>query len=228
MKKFEIFVLVIMLVIMSNTIAVSAAENNDTVVATEKLNEEAGEKLIKEQMDGWEKLNEDYKSGKLVIQADKTNDSDGDFSTKAIGTYPTRSGVILVTDSALGSFGSIVGHAGIIYSDYLTVESFGDTGVNYYDNNWDTRYSDANVYGVSAKDTTFAEDHTAAVWAYNKWGCPYNIDFFNIDIRTKFYCSQLVYAAFIDNFNINLNQGGGIVTPLDLVQTSNTFTLYQN
>lgn len=228
MKKYKIFVLVIMLCLMSNTILVSAAGNNDTVVATEKLNEEASEKLIKEQMDGWEKLNQDYNSGKLVIQADKTNGSNGDFSTKAMGTYPTRSGVILVTDSAVGSFGSIVGHAGIIHSSYLAVESFKENGVYYYANDWDTRYSGSNVYGVTASGTTNAEDNTAAVWAYRKWGCPYNTVFFDINTRTKFYCSHLVYAAFIDNFNINLNQGGGIVTPLDLVQTSNTYTLYQN
>ena len=36
-------------------------------------------------------------------------------------------------------------------------------------------------------------------------GKPYNYNYFNVSTRKKFYCSQLVWAAFKDNYGIDLD-----------------------
>ena len=61
--------------------------------------------------------------------------------------YPTRAGIILVTTD--GSFGSLVGHAGIIWSSKTTIESFPSTGVKKFKNDWDSRYK--KVWAVTTK-----------------------------------------------------------------------------
>lgn len=145
-----------------------------------------------------------------------------DSKDERASSYPTRKGVILVTKD--GSFGELVGHAGIIYSTDETVESFPDGGVQKYRNNWNTRYS--TVYGSSVTTTSFSEDANAADIAYSYIGKPYNWIFTNTKTTSKFYCSQLVYRSFLDAANINLNEGGWIVFPIDLVQSNYTYTFY--
>lgn len=137
-------------------------------------------------------------------------------------TYPTRKGVILVTDD--GSFGELVGHAGIIYSSTETVESFPDGGVALYDNDWDTRYT--TVYGATVVGTTSTEDSLASDDAEGRIGKPYNWIFTDVNRVDQFYCSQLVYRAFLDVASINLNQGGWICFPIDLIQSKSTNTIY--
>lgn len=171
---------------------------------------------------------------KKPILADK-NSSVGGFSTNGFGTYPTRKGVILITDSPGGSIGKILGHAGIIWSSYYTEESFAESfspkeidGVWYYDNDWDERYSEDKVYGISVYDTTAAEDAEVADWCEDQEGKPYNWNFFNWGTRDSFYCSQLVYAGYLDNFDIDIWGYSDFILPMDLYYNENTYTLYEN
>ncbi len=142
------------------------------------------------------------------------------------GTYPTRKGVILSTptNASLGGK-TFVGHSAIIYSASKVVESLGD-GVTTGNNNWNS--TKTKCYGVTVYGTTAAEDAAAADYCYNKIGCPYNYNFLNVNTRTKFYCSQLVWASYLDLYEIDLNTStlGNIITPMELVNTDKTYTIY--
>lgn len=150
----------------------------------------------------------------------------GASSRAVTGTYPTRKGVILAT-STNASLGGVtfVGHATIIYSANTVVESLGD-GVVTGDNNWSS--SKTKCYGVTVASTNSGQDASAADWCYQRIGCPYNYNFANVSTRTKFYCSQLVWASFWDLYGIDLNANtlGSIITPMELVNTDKTYVVY--
>ena len=186
--------------------------------------------VIQQQLDAFDTLEKEIqKNRNIVVQPDK--DSNGKARA---GTYPTRKGVILVTRD--GSFDKIVGHAGIVYNSTTTIEAFpkekapkntaGEVvnGVTTYANKWNTRYK--KVYAVTTSGTTIEQDSSAADYAYTHRNKPYNWVFTSIETTDKFYCSQLVYKSYKTKTGKNLNQGGGIVFPIDLVQSSNTYTIY--
>lgn len=153
--------------------------------------------------------------------------ADKGVTTRAVsGTYPTRKGVILSTptNASLGGV-TFVGHAAIIYSASKVVESLGN-GVTTGNNNWNTVKT--KCYGVTVVGTTTAEDTAAADFCYRQIGCPYNYNFLNVSTRSKYYCSQLVWASFFDLYSIDLNTStlGNIITPMELVNTDKTVTIY--
>lgn len=154
-------------------------------------------------------------------------DKGTNISTFAMsGTYPTRKGVILATNTNASLGGkTFVGHAAIIYNSSTVVESL-SKGVTTGKNNWNTTKS--KCWGVTVKGTTTAQDASAANWCYNKIGKPYNYVFTNVSTREKFYCSQLVWASFKDLYGIDLNTStlGSIVTPMELVNTDKTSIIY--
>lgn len=140
------------------------------------------------------------------------------------GKYPTRKGAILVTPDAYKNL-IPTGHAAIVVNSSTVVESVSN-GVVYGKNNW--KATKKKVYGVSVRSTTSKQDAQACDWCIRQRGKKYNINYFNVNTRSKFYCSQLVWAAFKDNFGINLNtsQFGNAIHPMELVNTSKTYTTY--
>ncbi|WP_353097694.1 YiiX/YebB-like N1pC/P60 family cysteine hydrolase [Tissierella praeacuta] len=160
------------------------------------------------------------------LEFDKLGERKGlSISAKLSGTYPRRKGAILVTKD---KFKGIIptGHAAIVYSHGTVVESLGE-GVITGKNDWyETRKT---CYGLTVKGTTISEDEQAANWCYRQIGKPYNWNYLNSSTRDKFYCSQLVYAAFLDNFGINLDTSdfGAAVHPMELVNSNNTSLLYE-
>lgn len=149
--------------------------------------------------------------------------SEINFSTNSICSYPTRNGVILVTTDGVSS-GIGTGHAGIIWTSTTVVESFLNGGVQTKPNNWNTCYK--SVYGVTTIGTTTSQDNEASNWCWRKTGLPYNWNFWDTSTRSKFYCSHLVWAAFKDLYGINTDDDGGIVWPVDLVNSKNTTIVY--
>ncbi|MGC3955705.1 MAG: YiiX/YebB-like N1pC/P60 family cysteine hydrolase [Propionicimonas sp.] len=127
--------------------------------------------------------------------------TDARAAAATTGTKPIRKGTILVTPDA---FKNLIptGHAAMVWSSSQVVESVAG-GVVMGKNNWET--SKKKAYGLTVKSTTVAQDAKAAEWAKDKVGKPYNLAYWNIDTRSKFYCSQLVWAAFKDNFQVDLN-----------------------
>ncbi|MDO4783872.1 MAG: YiiX/YebB-like N1pC/P60 family cysteine hydrolase [Propionibacteriaceae bacterium] len=140
------------------------------------------------------------------------------------GSYPRRPGVILVTPD---KYKKIIptGHAAIIWSKKSVVEALAE-GVVKRPNNWNN--GDRNqVYGVTVRGTTAAQDNAASNWAYAQIGKPYN--YYNTSTRSKFYCSQLVWAAFKDLYNIDLDtwRFGRAIHPMELVWTDRTHVIYR-
>lgn len=166
---------------------------------------------------------------------DKANQEEIVLDTKTqltragIGSYPTRKGVILVTDDA---YKGIIktGHSGIVYSSSQIVEANVD-GVEMGPNNWNKTKDQS--YGVSVSETSATQDSAVADWCYRQIGKPYNWNFYRMDYRDKFYCSHLIRAGFLDNFNIDLNTGdfdaAGLkaIHPMELVNTSRTSLIYR-
>ena len=68
-----------------------------------------------------------------------------------------------------------------------------------------------------------------ADWCYSQRGKPYNFDYYDVNTRSKFYCSQLIWAGFKDKYNVDLNtsQYGAAVHPLEFVSSDKTMILYK-
>lgn len=171
---------------------------------------------------------------KLIEEANQkeiTIDTKAPTTRASYGSYPTRKGVILVTDDAYkGVFE--VGHAAIIYTGTSVVESNPDNGVEIGPNDWNKSKSQA--YAVTVKGTTTAQDSTVANWCWNQRSKPYNWNFYRMDYRDKFYCSHLIRAGYLDLYNIDLdtsdfNVGSAMkaIHSMELVNTSQTSLIYR-
>lgn len=134
------------------------------------------------------------------VVADKNVTSPG-VSILVTGTYPTRKGVILVTNEKYKGIIPL-GHAAIIFN-YNTIVHSVENGVVEGNNNWNKKTAD--VWVTTVKGTTTAQDALAADYCFQQKSKPYNYAFASIDRDDAFYCSRLVYMAFKVKCNINLN-----------------------
>jgi len=140
---------------------------------------------------------------------------------------PTRKGIILVTtDPWKGVVES--GHAAIVYSEDSVIESLSN-GVVKGKNNWGNTKNE--YYAVFPLKASINDGEKAAEYCKKKTGLSYNINFYNIDTRKKFYCSQLVYASYKDLFKIDLNTDafksklGNPIHPYELLDSNNILPL---
>lgn len=60
-------------------------------------------------------------------------------------------------------------------------------------------------------------------------GKPYNYNFLDTLNRNAFYCSQLVWAGFYDNYGIDISTGflGSIIYPMEILDSENTMVIYR-
>lgn len=109
----------------------------------------------------------------------------GHDGTAAYGSRPTRKGVILATPD---KFKGLIptGHAAIVWDRDQVIESL-DAGVITGRNNWNITKTQA--YGVTVRGTSVSQDARAADWAYSQRWKPYNINYLDIQTRSRFYCS---------------------------------------
>ena len=165
------------------------------------------------------------KVAKMKVRADPKSA----FASRGVGVYPTRKGVILVTaDYYKGLIPT--GHAAIIYDSKTVVESVAE-GVIFGNNDWNkTKYT---CYGVTVISTTNDQDSKAADWCKTHLGKPYNYNYFDTSTRKSFYCSQLIWASYLENFKIDLNTlafwipfVGNAIHPVELVTTDKTCLVY--
>ena len=126
---------------LSNVSALDYTNDQDTIFPKEEVNE-----LI-------------TKANNLEINRD-----DKLKTRTSTGTYPTRKGVILVTDDA---YKGVIktGHSAIIYTSSTVVEA-NEPGVEIGPNNWNTSKNQA--YAVTVKDTTSKQDISAANYCYSQ------------------------------------------------------------
>ncbi len=203
--------------------AATKKEQNETTVDAEQIfKKEDVDQLIRQ-------------ADRQTVKADtKGKQQTSAFATRSFGnttpltSYPTRKGVIMVTPDS--HKGIPLGHAAIVYKKDCVVEATFH-GITTGANNWDKTRK--KVYGVTVNKTTDKQDEKAADWCYEQVGKLYNFNYFNTKTRKKFYCSQLVYAAYLDNYNIDLNTSawntilGNPIHPMELVTTSQTTTIYR-
>lgn len=154
---------------------------------------------------------------------------------------------VVASGSSLGSFGDILvsliidsgsvgfaGHAGIVSSNStITIESYAQScspinkdGVQYYDNTWGTQ---SGALLVRPYNATIANFQQAALFASQKIGKPYNWNFTNKTTTDAYYCSQLVWQAWL-SAGIDCETGSvpnAIIAPADLVNSSNTYIVQQ-
>lgn len=238
MKKYSKILCFVLttLTIMSSSQSVFGATtetNNSVVQASTATNDgAASDKVIKAAQKGaynkaiidaeWAKAKSKPVKADKVATKSLTNNT---ASLETVGTYPTRPGVILVTADAYKGL-IPTGHAAIVWSSATVVESVAN-GVTTGPNNWNV--SKNTCYGVTTNGTTANQDNEASNWCYSQYGKPYNWDFFNPYTRSAFYCSQLVYASFLDLYGIDLNTSefGVAVHPMELVNTPNTYIIYE-
>ncbi|WP_102400994.1 YiiX/YebB-like N1pC/P60 family cysteine hydrolase [Haloimpatiens massiliensis] len=166
--------------------------------------------IIKEKSMYLEKLTKNSYDSKLA-----TSRAAAITSSTSIGSY----GDVLITPVSWASGGSLTGHAGLVdwNSDY-TVESYPSDGVQRRVNDWRTRYTKIVVGHVGS-----AMNMTDAInYATSKINYGYNAQFANKWRTDKFYCSQLVWRAYIDQ-GIDLDKdGGNAVFPTDLIDNDLT------
>lgn len=196
----------------AETTSASTVFNPKEVVKLEKEIQKLPVYLDKDKVKG----NKLVKVDKKLVQSRK--------SAKKPWNYPTRKGVILVTSDAYKGL-IPTGHAAIVYSSSKVIESLSD-GVKKGKNNWYSKHK--TCYGVTTTKTSFAMDAYVADWCALQIGKKYNWNYFNVDTRKKFYCSQLVWAGYLDKEHINLNTKdfGRAVHPMELVKTGQTATIY--
>ncbi|GEP64318.1 hydrolase [Clostridium beijerinckii] len=187
-----------------------------TVFATENVNVDNSNKQMQEIINkskhdsdelikNWDKL-------KVTAKPDtskRMNSLDSEGSLNSVGS----AGDILVTPATVFGNGPITGHAGMVdLNPDLTIESMTSGGVRRYTNDWKTRYTKALCATVKNADPEQAVDY-----ASSKIGSSYNYNFLNKWKTDTFYCSQLVWRAYIEQ-GIDLDKdGGNAVLPTDLV-----------
>lgn len=137
------------------------------------------------------------------------------------GQYPSRRGMYIITNSMVhtGDFhASVTGHAGMVYGTEWTIESYPVGGVQEKTDKWTDRYND--VIAATTNDTTIQEDQYIAFYCYQHLGDPYNFLLTDYETEESFYCSQLVYKAFLEVQGIDLKiPTATVVTPGSLVRT---------
>ncbi|MDR2673086.1 MAG: hypothetical protein LBC35_07415 [Coriobacteriales bacterium] len=153
----------------------------------------------------------------------------GSAKGDAIGVYPVNKGTILVTDDPyLGSLP--VGHAAIIYTGEKAVTSL-PQGVDFEDNDWYNRHD--TIFGLDVKATTTVQEEAVADWCFGQIGKPYNFNLLDVNTRSSFYCSQLVYAGFLDCYGVDLNTpeytllGANAIHPMEFVDGDKTSLVYR-
>lgn len=167
--------------------------------------------------------------GKIIAE----NDVKSDLPAVRASALGTRGDILvsLMIDSGSSGF---AGHAAIVSSNSAkTIESYAKSfspidkdGVQYYTNTWNTK---SGALLVRPKGASSSQYSTAASYAAKQVGKPYNWVFTDKNTTAKFYCSQLVWKAWLDA-GINCETGSvpnAIIAPADLVNSSNTYIVKQ-
>ena len=80
----------------------------------------------------------------------------------------------------------------------------------------------AEMWVSRAEGTDYS---SAASYAYQQIGKPYNYDFFDYTRTDKFYCSQLVWKAW-KNRGWDLNDGS-VIFPSDIYEDDDSVMFYE-
>jgi hypothetical protein len=148
-----------------------------------------------------------------------------------VGEYPTTKGKILATADW---YGNIVptGHAALVIdatSAYTSLEN----GVTIEPNDWYDANRHQTAFGLDVTKTNAEQEAKATDWCAQHMGKPYNYLFVFPQRTDAYYCSSLVWQAYLKTCNVNLNTsawtvlGFNIMHPMELVDSPQTTLLYR-
>ncbi|MDR1185587.1 MAG: hypothetical protein LBK67_12440 [Coriobacteriales bacterium] len=146
-----------------------------------------------------------------------------------VGVYPTTKGKILATADWF-AYLIPTGHAALIIDQSSAYTSLSQ-GVTIEPNDWYNRY--ATAFGLDVTSTNAAQEAKAADWCAQHLGKPYNFLFVFPQRTDAYYCSSLVWQAYMKTCNVNLDTsawsllGLNIVHPMELVDSPKTTVLYR-
>lgn len=215
--------------IIFTSLTVICISNCNIVSAEDKVSNESyfpSNQIEKWERDILEKADRDIPVGDI-----KAND--GKIFRSSTGLWSWRDGIICITDSHAKSPLFNNGHAGIVaaapYYD-ATIEANPNDGVQPKYGKWDERFEGSKVYQYGVTKTSVIQDQNAAIWAAKQINKPYNHNFFDIGRRDRFYCSQLVWAAYKDISGIDIGtwEWGHAIHPFELMNSKETTLLYRN
>ena len=169
--------------------------------------------------------NRGFSDSDLDLMVSNSSGLESQVALRVHGSYPREKGIILVTKDKIDGVVPL-GHAAIVYNHYLVVESDAQDGVHYGDNNWwKTRKI---TYGLKVHTLSQYERGQVADWCSRKRTLPYNWNFYDVDTRSRFYCSQLVWAGFKDIYNVDLNGGqfGQAIYPPEMIDSGYVYKIY--
>lgn len=179
--------------------------------------------------------------GKLQKVDNGMNKAEAIFAAvvnKATGTYPrgkNSKGTILYTKDTAHKVARVVGHAAIVYDNNAKnskVIEATSKGVVKGNNNWDNKkHCRAAVVSSLSVAKRAKVANKCATWV----GKPYNWHFADVETRKSFYCSHLVWAGYIDSYNVNLDDNHKdptqknflIVYPSELIASKKTSVTYK-
>lgn len=157
-------------------------------------------------LEALQKQIEAYTADTEILESKSVVGDTKDMQTRAkIGSWSWRDGVMCLTDGGKSMVFFNSWHAAIVMpqNNYTVAEAINpERGVvktisTPNTNNFSSRYTKFTVWQVGVKTTTVNQDYQAGHWAGAQVGKPYNGEILG-DIRRKdkFYCSQLVWAAY--------------------------------
>lgn len=194
-------------------------EEEDSI--TDFFSETETERMEKELIEiGLSKVNYYEKTNRMNVASAST------FTT---GSWSWRDGIICITESHVSvAFNN--GHAGImgIAPDYnMTYEANPASGVTICPGDYQSRFPGKNVWQVDVTSTDDGQDEAAAQWTRNRIGYSYGFPI-TLSNRSKFYCSHLIYAAFKDTANVDLDTSAfpGFIHPFELFASPETTVTY--
>lgn len=171
-------------------------------------------------------MNELVAEGKELAKLDTEKSGSIQSRTGQLGTY----GDILVSLMIDSGSSGFAGHAAIVSTNNAkTVESYAKNfapgtnkkdGVQIYRNTW---YKSGAI--LLRPKNSGGKYNEAAKWAMRQEGKPYNWNFFNKTTTNSFYCSQLVWLAWLAQ-GVDTEAGSfpnGVIAPADLINSSNTY-----
>ncbi|KOY67248.1 hydrolase [Clostridium sporogenes] len=236
-KNIGIILLVISIFAISSS-NVKATESNmegkQKYTIEEKQVIEKNNKEMKELINNWDKIKEATPEEFIKIEKEKKSKfkpnnvrsfSAGENTNRTqeeylrdyedfLGGY----GDILITP--IGKYDSFTGHAGIVCVDnQYTIEAYPMgkqvEGVQRRVNNWKDRYDKVILAGVNGADESHYRN--AIKYAEEKIGLGYNYNILNKWTTNRFYCSQIVWRAWMEQgFDLD-KDGGSAVLPNDLI-----------
>jgi len=210
---------------------------NEVIKHTEEVNALLDSALINEATDAEKKASDKTKAvvnamlGKDVYETKvkmKTSKEVADDEAKIEISYlydrDQTGNYLVTTDGWVGQI-PLPGHAGMVYSSSLTIESFAD-GVNWHlYSHWEDDYDKVFEYYVNAYGN---QPVYAVQYATQQIGDPYNYNFFNVLNEDKFYCSQLVWRAWYEaGYDLD-GITNGVVAPVDLTEADDATIIYSS